>query len=587
VRIAPMGRRSALACLGIAIPSWVAFNYIYRFGVDVPFWDQWQLIPYLEDWANGTLSVAKLFAQHNEHRIFFPRLVMIILAQLSNWNTRVEMFAGWAVVLIGVATLLWEHLKTFGRSPTNLWLFVPMAWLLFSLRQEDNWLWGWQITIFIAGAATSVGLVLLDSSERQPVRFTLALACAIVSGYSFGGGMGAWPGGTALIGWKLFIVRKRQERRFLAIQLAIWVSAGALATALYAIGFTRPGAPPRLRFSDDPAFFIRLVLGTFGAPLTSSPDLLGAEAVGLIIVLLLLGTLVLAARGRVELEKCSLAAGLFVFALSTQAMVLFSRSGWGMAAVTASRYTTLFALGTYAVYRVVLAVRDRELRTIGVSVVTVLITIGSYQMLATEYAAGRMIREARQSIRERVVNERDYTNHDLTVAFADGEMVRDRIGTLRKLRISVFRDPDESLLVMLIAIATGRTDTAVQARLMKQLAVDPETARLTATVVKGIARISGEIGNKMQQDRAIEIARAVRGVKAIESGMHISDPALAEAVKKAIAADPSVATVPLRLEVHEGQVKLFSDQTNADQRARLAQVTRAVFGVTGFEDNMK
>jgi len=255
--------------------------------------------------------------------------------------------------------------------------------------------------------------------------------------------------------------------------------------------------------------------------------------------------------------------------------------------VTASRYTTLFALGTYAVYRVVLAVRDRELRTIGVSVVTVLITIGSYQMLATEYAAGRMIREARQSIRERVVNERDYTNHDLTVAFADGEMVRDRIGTLRKLRISVFRDPDESLLVMLIAIATGRTDTAVQARLMKQLAVDPETARLTATVVKGIARISGEIGNKMQQDRAIEIARAVRGVKAIESGMHISDPALAEAVKKAIAADPAVATVPLRLEVHEGQVKLFSDQTNADQRARLAQVTRAVFGVTGFEDNMK
>lgn len=116
---------------------------------------------------------------------------MIGLAQLSSWNTGVEMFASWAVALIGVGTLVWEHLKTFGRSATTLWLFVPMTWLFFSLRQQENWLWGWQIQIFIAAAATCVGLVLLDSAERTPIRFTLALACAMVSGYSFGGGMGA------------------------------------------------------------------------------------------------------------------------------------------------------------------------------------------------------------------------------------------------------------------------------------------------------------------------------------------------------------------------------------------------------------
>ena len=582
-----MDRRSALAWLAIAIPACVALDYIWRFGVDVPYWDQWQLVPYLEDWANGTLNAAKLFAQHNEHRIFFPRLVMIALAQISAWNTHVEMFASWAIMLVGVGTLLWEHLRTFGRSATSLWLFAPMSWLFFSLRQQENWLWGWQITIFMAAAATCVGLALLDSAERKPIRFTLALGCALVSGYSFGGGMGVWPAGAALLGWKLFIVRKPDVRRFLAMQLAIWLGSGAAATLLYAVGFTSPGGPPRLQFLSDPGFFIRLVLGTVGAPLTSSSDLLGAEAVGLVILLTLLAALSLAARGKVELEKCSLAAGLFVFALSTHAMVLFSRSGWGMAMVTASRYTTLFALGTYAVYRVVLSVRVGQLKTIGISTVTVLVVIGSYQMLPTEYAAGRVIRESREGVRERVANERNYTDQDLTLVFTSGATVRGEIGTLRRLRLSVFREGSGNLLAAWVERALGRTDSAVQAVLQKQLAADPATARLMATVEDGVARISGEIENQQGEGRAVDIARAVKGVHAVESGMYVSDITLAEAVKRAIAADPSVAAVPLRLEVHTGQVKVFSDETNADQRARLARVTRAVYGVTSFEDHMK
>jgi osmotically-inducible protein OsmY len=62
---------------------------------------------------------------------------------------------------------------------------------------------------------------------------------------------------------------------------------------------------------------------------------------------------------------------------------------------------------------------------------------------------------------------------------------------------------------------------------------------------------------------------------------------LTQAVKKAIAADETISAVPLRIEVRDGEVRLFSDQTNADQRARLAQVAGSVYGVTHVEDNMK
>jgi osmotically-inducible protein OsmY len=69
--------------------------------------------------------------------------------------------------------------------------------------------------------------------------------------------------------------------------------------------------------------------------------------------------------------------------------------------------------------------------------------------------------------------------------------------------------------------------------------------------------------------------------------MHLNDAALTQAVKTAVAANPSVNAVPLRIEVHEGEVRLFSDQTNADQRATLVAIARGVDGVSQVEDDMK
>ena len=45
---------------------------IQYYGVDVPYQDQWELIPKLEKWANQTLTINDLHKQHNEHRMVFP-----------------------------------------------------------------------------------------------------------------------------------------------------------------------------------------------------------------------------------------------------------------------------------------------------------------------------------------------------------------------------------------------------------------------------------------------------------------------------------------------------------------------------------
>ncbi|MCX5772431.1 MAG: hypothetical protein NTZ09_19450, partial [Candidatus Hydrogenedentes bacterium] len=69
--------------------------------VDVPFLDEWEYLLILPKSYESTLTLADLFALHNEHRLLFPRLIMVALARLTHWNMIYE--TGAAVVFAGGA----------------------------------------------------------------------------------------------------------------------------------------------------------------------------------------------------------------------------------------------------------------------------------------------------------------------------------------------------------------------------------------------------------------------------------------------------------------------------------------------------
>ena len=87
---------SLASLLLIAAPPLLIGLLIFRDGVDVPFWDQWDgTAPLFEKMAAGTLRFADFFAQHNEHRILFPQLIFFGLGRLTHWNVRAELFLIW------------------------------------------------------------------------------------------------------------------------------------------------------------------------------------------------------------------------------------------------------------------------------------------------------------------------------------------------------------------------------------------------------------------------------------------------------------------------------------------------------------
>jgi hyperosmotically inducible protein len=121
------------------------------------------------------------------------------------------------------------------------------------------------------------------------------------------------------------------------------------------------------------------------------------------------------------------------------------------------------------------------------------------------------------------------------------------------------------------------------------LAVDAVTAtlHLDVSVDRGVVRLIGEVSAREQQRRAIELARTVRGVKDVVDEMYLSDAAIVAAVKKTLASDPVLSSVPLEVDSSGGNIRLMSDQTNQEQRTRAVDVASKVDGVKHVEDRMR
>ena len=90
-----------------------------------------------------------------------------------------------------------------------------------------------------------------------------------------------------------------------------------------------------------------------------------------------------------------------------------------------------------------------------------------------------------------------------------------------------------------------------------------------------------------EQQRALDVTRSVRGVRLVVNDILLNDTELADKVRRALAADPLLAAVPMDVEAQDGVVRLMSDATNREQRERAVQIAAAVAGVKDVEDRMK
>jgi hypothetical protein len=358
------GLRAELRLLSYPIalvPIAAGFLYVALYGVNVPVQDDWGTVITLARESAGTLSLSDLFSQHNEQRIFFPRLVEIGLAKVNGYSPITEMYVIEASFLAALAALLVTMRRTLGRDA--LLLLPVVAYLVFSFRQSETMLLGFNISFAFVEAFGVIALAMLWISgrslgRRQTAAFAGALAAATVAAYSSSQGLAVWPAGLL----PLWLAARQGNRKK---QIALWSSLGVGEWILYFVSYKSiPGHPSSTYAFRHPLPGLKYFLSLFGASLNSEPT--RALVYGLILVGLSLGALVLTTRAR-EGRRMSFWIALLAYSALMMLLITIGRSGFGVNQGLSSRYSSFSGLGVIALLGLLVrrAHADRSRAAIG------------------------------------------------------------------------------------------------------------------------------------------------------------------------------------------------------------------------------
>lgn len=261
--------RPLLIAIGLALaPFSILVFKIVRHGFFFPFWDEWYLAKWLDMSYAGNLSFAQLWAQHNEHRLIFPKLLLISLARITKWSVACELGTS---IFLGL--FMWLFLtrlvfRTAGSLEQNkpYWVLPALSMFVFSWVQMENWVWGWQVQIFLCMATAVAGICALSGQRVSWLRFATATILGIAASFSFACGLLYWVAALPL----LFFSRE-ENRKVRIARLLIWFATTALVFQLYFMDYTKPVwtvsvAQPDKQLLD----FVRYIILALGSPVTGT-----------------------------------------------------------------------------------------------------------------------------------------------------------------------------------------------------------------------------------------------------------------------------------------------------------------------------
>jgi len=447
VRMSPGSKIILVACsLLLILPSLSLLCYICVYGVNVVFWDEWEMIPLIQKAVSGTLSFSDLFTQHNEHRILFPRIVMLAIGGLTQYNTVADMFFSWILICLTGWLIFHVYRKKFswGSYPKLLLIFLPVSLLLFSFRQYESILWGFtcQIYMMIFGAVATFSL--LEVSKKRDFRFVLCLLSATLASFSFLVGLLVWPVGLLQI---LISEKKRDLRKTVS-----WCFASAIAFTSYLYGYVKPSYHPPLDYVlIHPIAAGRYFLTLLGA--VFSYDNVTAVAFGLVIALIATFVIAHAYKGRILARNGVWLSFILFVALSSVATTV-GRGGFGVEEALSSRYTPITVLGIVGLYFLAVSVSEMlpaKSKTFGVHALLVLILVGLIVSYGVGWQAGENTRKAREMGAYILTTYKMQSDENIrNYLYPNPAVVRERAEFLEQNKLNVFSEPviNTSLLIM-------------------------------------------------------------------------------------------------------------------------------------------
>ena len=315
---------------------------ILTYGVDVPFWDEWEYLRANEFPAG--FRWAWLWEQHNEHRIVTTKLWTLAFLHLTNWNLVGMQIANFLVYLLGVASFIPLGRRLVPTVPA--WVWGAFALFLLSPRVHENHLWAFQSQFHFVWMFTGLAAALIFTAQPSCRRTLLGALAATLAALSLSGGVVAIV--ALMTCYSVFRVGRAwsgpKSGRWRELgDLGLFVLPTLAVIALWLSDYVKPAGHPPVTLPHEAAFwayFVNIVSHGFGFDSTSLT--IGAACTALVAAPLLL--LILRDRGRFDPAMATLVA-MVAAATAVLASITMGRAGFGqLGQAKSSRYAELAGL---------------------------------------------------------------------------------------------------------------------------------------------------------------------------------------------------------------------------------------------------
>lgn len=420
-----------ILCL-ITLPAILGLIYIKLFGVNVVFWDEWEVVILLKKLYMGTLSPMDLFAQHNEHRFFFPNIITLIIAYLTHYNTVSEMYFSWILVVATSVIMFKMYILDFGNSTSTLMKFIPIAWIMFNFRQYENILMGYNINIYLSVFGFVTSIYMLEKSKKVNYNFLIAIFGGIVSAFSSINGLLFFPVGLIFI-----ILSKMKNKRVFAVA---WSLIGVLVWSIYFYNWTKPSYHPSLSFAEKNMIIsIKYLIINIGSPLSSEQSY--ALLIGIILVISIAILILIMIKNNLIFKNVKWLL-IILFSLMGSIAITIGRSGFGLEYALSSRYVTFTSLGIVGVYSIIVSLYNNSIKNQKYNILYWTIISIIFMGIISGYVGGMKIGKdvlvSREVMANNLLNYKWVNNESLKQMYPDPDVVRERAKILEMYKLSVF-----------------------------------------------------------------------------------------------------------------------------------------------------
>lgn len=316
---------------------------ILRYGVDVPFWDQWDFVAALRRSSSGETSwLRTLFLSGAEHQLGLQIVWSVLVWNLTQMNMVASMVLNWTFAFGFCILGTWITARALPPRSVIPWMVLAAAsFFIFNPAAYQVWLWGLPLVHLLVPLLMFAGFACAQTRASDGTKIVVSAICAFFASFLLGSGLLLWFLFPAVLIYYVKPTALKTER------LAVLVY-GALCGAclmIYGFGALQGESPAPTSGAGGLgaiAQFFAAYTGNVVSLSAETQPVLWAQLVGSAFIMCFATLAILAFRGfrrRSEWPVITIWGCLGSYSIASGLMVALGRHGYGLAyAVESSRY---------------------------------------------------------------------------------------------------------------------------------------------------------------------------------------------------------------------------------------------------------